>query len=104
MSIPEIVAVGLGLGLGTLAFRLVFAGLWGRWSIPTRARAALEWVPVAALAALVSPAVVPQQWTDSAVALLAAALVTCWATWWTRNLFVGVGMGMALYWTLAALL
>ena len=100
----EILAVALGLGLGTLALRLVFGELRGRVAIGSRVHAALEWVPVAALAALVFPAFSPAVPAAPAVPRLAAALVTCVVAWKTRNLLASVTAGVASFWTADVLL
>lgn len=102
-GIFEIAAVALGLGLGTLALRLAFGELRGRVALGAGFRAALDWVPVAALGALVFPAFVTASGAGPAGARLAAALATCAVTWKTRNLLLAVAAGMASYWIVDAL-
>ena len=99
-GIGEIVAVAVGLGLATLTFRLAFAELRGRWSMPESVRAALGWIPVAALAAIVAPALVPEMDVQAAYPGLVAALVAGAVAWRTRNLLLSVGLGMAVFWIL----
>lgn len=103
MTTFEILAVALGLGLGTLGLRLAFGELRGRLTIGPRLRAALDWVPVAALGALVFPAFLPASWAEPAGARLAAAAVTCAVVWKTRNLLLAVVSGMASFWLVGAL-
>lgn len=99
----DVLAVALGLGLGTLGLRLVFGELRGRVAIGAGLRAALDWLPVAALGALVFPAFVTASGAGPAGARFAAALATCAVTWKTRNLLLAVAAGMASYWTVGAL-
>ena len=97
LDLHAIVAVGLGIGLVTLAFRLAFAGL-GRRPMPGGVRAILAWVPVAALAAIVAPALLGEPGTGSAMPSLIAALVAGGVAYRTRNLLLSVALGMATYW------
>lgn len=101
-AIGDVVAVALGLGLATLAFRLGFAELRGRASMPAGLHRALAWVPVAALAAIVAPALAPASGSPPIGAVLLAALVAGAIAYRTRNLLASVGLGMAVYWLIPA--
>lgn len=98
MDLGEIVTVGLGLGLMTMVFRLGFGELW---SMPDRARSIIAWVPVAALGAIVAPALVPEQGDGSMLPTLIATIVAGGVAYRTRNLLWSVGLGMAAYWLVA---
>lgn len=99
MNIGPVVAVALGLGLGTLALRLVFADAIDRWALPPRALAVLDVLPAAALAALVAPGLVPADpWAPGTLGVLLAAITTAIVAYRTQNLLWSLGAGMAVYW------
>ena len=101
MSTGSVVAVALGLGLGTLALRLVFANAIDRWSLPPRALAVLDVLPAAALAALVAPGLIPANpLAPGALGVVLAAITTGVVAYRTQNLLWSLGAGMAVYWLL----
>lgn len=104
-TLTAIVGVLLGLGLGTLAFRMGSAAFEGRAGLPRQLGAALEWLPAAALAAMVALAFMPKgELASDSLDLgpLAAALVSGLVGHRTRNLLLGVGAGLLAYWLFRA--
>ncbi|MDA8020852.1 MAG: AzlD domain-containing protein [Thermoanaerobaculia bacterium] len=97
-SLGEIIAVAVGLGVATMTFRLVFGELRGRWSMPEGVRAGLGWAPVAALAAIIAPSLLPQTETEAVLPGLIAAVVSAAVAWRTRNLLLAVALGMTVFW------
>jgi len=102
VSATAAIAVVLGLGLGTLAFRLVFAELRHRCAFPPWLESALDWVPVVLLAALVAPALIPAADSGSPAPALGAGLVTIVTTYRSRSLLLAVCLGMGTFWALGA--
>lgn len=95
--------VAILLGLGTLAMRIGGAELRHRMALPPTLRDALEWIPVAAIAAMISPTIVSPDLELSDLAswdlprLLAATVSAC-IGYRSRNMLWGVGGGLAVYW------
>lgn len=92
----------LAIFLGTLAARLSFVVAFGRLErIPPRLERLLEFVPPAALAALVVPSLLV---LDGSLALspgnerLVAGAVAAGVAWRTNNLLATVVAGMAVLW------
>lgn len=93
----------LAIGLGTFLLRFLFIYLFGKIEMPDWLRRALRFVPAAALAALVFPAL-----THSAGHLdfslnnlrLLAGLGGAVVAWKTRNVLLTILVGMILLWIL----
>lgn len=86
----------LGMAAVTYASRLT--GLWLRTSVPPFWERFLRFVPIAVFAALVVPAL-PGERGEASVRLLAAALAAA-VSWKFRKLWLGIAVGMAVYWGL----
>lgn len=91
------VAVILAMAALTYCSRLVGLALMGM-VVPAFWLRFLRFVPIAVFAALVVPAL-PGNQGEWPVRFLAAALAA-FATWHTRQLWVGIGVGMAAFWLL----
>ena len=95
----------VGAGVVTFALRLSFIALLGRIEVPTFLELALRFVPAAVLTAVVIPLLFYQ---DGALEVslgnerLLAGLVAVLIAWWTRNVLLVLGGGMAVLWTLQA--
>jgi branched-subunit amino acid transport protein len=95
----------VGAGVVTFALRLSFIALLGRIEVPTFLELALRYVPAAVLTAVVIPLLFYQ---DGALEVslgnerLLAGLVAVLIAWWTRNVLLVLGGGMAVLWTLQA--
>ncbi len=99
---PEILLLILGMATVTFLPRFLPMALVSRLPIPDRAKAFLEFVPVAVLSALVFPAIFALDGGGVGIELrlvLAAAAVFLFA-WKVRNLFGSVVLGMVVYWVL----
>lgn len=94
------------IGAGTFALRFSFIYLFGRIEMPEWIRRALRFVPAAALAALVFPALTH---SDGQLNLslqnfrLLAGLGGALVAWKSRNVLLTILVGMALLWALEAL-
>lgn len=95
----------IGVSIGTYLLRLSFIELWKWLIVPPILMRALNYVPAAVLAALVLPALLRSGGAiDVSIdnlrlyAGLAAALVA----WYTRNMLLTLGTGMAALWLLQA--
>jgi branched-subunit amino acid transport protein len=93
------------IGLGTFLLRFLFIYLFGKIAMPYWLRRALRFVPAAALAALVFPALThPMGHLDLSpnnfrlLAGLGGAIVA----WKTRNVMLTILVGMVLLWVLEA--
>lgn len=93
------------IGLGTFLLRFLFIYLFGKIAMPYWLRHALRFVPPAALAALVFPALThPMGHLDLSpnnfrlLAGLGGAIVA----WKTRNVLLTILVGMVLLWVLEA--
>jgi branched-subunit amino acid transport protein len=105
MSAVSIWFLIIATGLGTFLLRFLFIYLFGKIEMPDPLRRALRFVPAAALAALVFPAL-----THPAGQLnlslhnfrLLAGLGGAIVAWKTRNVLLTILVGMALLWILEA--
>ncbi|MBK6792155.1 MAG: AzlD domain-containing protein [Anaerolineales bacterium] len=105
MSTLSIWLLFLAIGLGTFTLRFLFIYLFGKIVMPEWLSRALRFVPAAALAALVFPALThPAGHLDVSlnnfrlIAGLGGALVA----WRTRNVLLTILVGMAVLWALEA--
>lgn len=94
------VAVIAGLALVTVLARGFFLFSVRNWTLPHWAQRALQYAPIAALAAVVVPEIVMTQghligsWQDARVV---AAIGGALAYWWRRDVLFTIVVGMALY-------
>lgn len=91
------------IGLGTFLLRFVFIYLFGKIEMPDWLRRALRFVPAAALAALVFPALThPAGQLDLSLQnfRLLAGLGGAIIAWRTRNVLLTILIGMILLWIL----
>ena len=105
MSPLSIWMLFLAVGLGTFTLRFLFIYLFGKIEMPDWLRRALRFVPAAALAALVFPALThPSGHLDLTLQnfRLLAGLGGAVVAWRTRNVLLTILVGMALLWTLQA--
>lgn len=91
VTILLMAAVTFGSRLAGLSLRAELPPFWSRF---------LRFVPVAVFAALVVPALPGDlgEWPER----LAAAALAAIATWRTRQLWVGLAVGLAAFWLLRA--
>ncbi len=96
----------IGLGIGTYLLRLSFLALAGGRQFPEWALRYLRYTAVAVLPALIAPAVLWPAATGGQPdpARLAAALVTVAVAVWTKNTLWGIGAGLAVLYSLLALI
>jgi branched-subunit amino acid transport protein len=95
----------LAIGLGTFILRFLFIYLFGKIDMPDWLRRALRFVPAAALAALVFPALThPTGQLNLSMQnfRLLAGLGGAMVAWKTRNVLLTILVGMALLWILEA--
>ncbi len=107
MSTVSIWLLFLAIGLGTFTLRFLFIYLFGKIEMPDWLRRALRFVPAAALAALVFPALThPAGHLDLSLQnfRLLAGLGGAIVAWRTRNVLFTILFGMALLWILEAAL
>lgn len=99
---PEILFLILGMAAVTFLPRFLPMALVSRLAIPDRAKAFLEYVPVAVLSALVFPAIFAVDGGGVGVEsrLLLAAVPVFFFAWKMKNLWGSVVLGMAVYWAL----
>lgn len=93
----------LAIGLGTFLLRFLFIYLSGKLAMPAPLTRALRFVPAAALAALVFPALThPAGHLDLSLHnfRLLAGLGGALVAWKTRNVLLTILVGMALLWIL----
>ena len=107
MSNTTIWIIIAALGIGTFAIRLSFIQLAGRFSLPPETGRALRFVPAAVLSALILPAVL--RTADGLEASLdnprlVAAILAALVAWWTKSVLATLAIGMAVLWSLQALL
>jgi len=94
------VAIVLGLAVVTVLARSFFLFSHKTWSLPHWAQRALQYAPIAALAAVVVPEVVTVQgqlietWQD---ARLYAAATGAAAYFWRKDVLFTIAAGMAVY-------
>lgn len=106
MSALSIWLLFVAIGLGTFTLRFLFIYLFGKIEMPNWLSRALIFVPAAALAALVFPALThPAGQLDISLmnfrllARLGGALVA----WRTRNVLLTILIGMTILWILEAM-
>lgn len=88
-------------GLATFLIRYSFIGAAGRYSAPEWFRRMLRFVPIAALTALIWPdMLLPAGQLHIALdnPRLVAGLVAGLVAWRSRNIFLTIGVGMAVLW------
>ena len=93
----------IAIGLGTFLLRFLFIYLFGKTEMPDWLRRALRFVPAAALAALVFPALThPAGHLDLSLHnfRLLAGLGGAIVAWKTRNVLLTILVGMVLLWIL----
>ena len=105
MSAASIWLLFIAIGLGTFLLRFLFIYLFGKIEMPDWLRRALRFVPAAALAALVFPALThPAGHLDLSphnfrlLAGLGGAIIA----WKTRNVLLTILVGMVLLWIFEA--
>lgn len=95
----------LAVGIGTYLLRSVFILALAKRRIPPAVIAALDYVAPAVLAALTVSLLVDAEGRLALGAAEAAGLVAGGVTIWkTRNFLLSAGVGMGVFWLLAALL
>lgn len=105
MSAVMIWLLFIAIGLGTFTLRFLFIYLFGKLEMPDWLIRALRFVPAAALAALVFPALThPSGHLDISLNnfRLLAGLGGALIAWRTRNVLLTILTGMTLLWTLQA--
>ena len=93
----------IAIGLGTFVLRFLFIFLFGKIEMPEWLRRALRFVPAAALAALVFPALThPTGSLDLSIHnfRLIAGFGGALVAWKTRNVLLTILVGMILLWVL----
>ncbi len=105
MTTPALWLVILAMGVITYAQRLSMIAVLGRVEVPGVVREALRFVPAAVLAAIVVPELLrPGGALDLSLGntrLLAGAAASLVA-WRTKNVFLTIGVGMAVLWIVGA--
>ncbi len=107
MSALSIWLLFIAIGLGTFTLRFLFIYLFGKIEMPKLLSRALRFVPAAALAALVLPALThPAGQLDISLNnfRLLAGLGGAVVAWRTRNVLLTILVGMLILWTLEAVL
>lgn len=105
MSVASIWLLFIAVGLGTFTLRFLFIYLFGKIAMPNWLSRALRFVPAAALAALVFPALThPAGFLDISLSnfRLLAGLGGAVVAWRTRNVLLTILVGMALLWLFQA--
>ena len=105
MSALSIWLLFVAVGLGTFTLRFLFIYLFGKIAMPNWLSRALRFVPAAALAALVFPALThPTGQLDVSLNnfRLLAGLGGALVAWRTKNVLLTILVGMAILWTLEA--
>lgn len=93
----------IGIALGAFLPRFIFLPLLGRIEVPKIVMRALRFVPPAALAAILLPALLVQKGQidiGAAEQQLGAALIAAVVAWRTRNVLYTVATGMLVLWLL----
>ena len=101
MSAVSLWLLFVAIGLGTFLLRFIFIYLFGKIAMPEWLQRALRFVPAAALAALVFPALThPTGHLDLSLHnfRLLAGLGGALVAWKTRNVLLTIIAGMALLW------
>lgn len=105
MSALSIWLLFLAVGLGTFTLRFLFIYLFGKIEMPVWLSHALRFVPAAALAALVFPALThPAGQLNISLTnfRLLAGLGGAIVAWRTKNVLLTILVGMVILWTLEA--
>jgi len=105
MSAVSLWLLFVAIGLGTFLLRFIFIYLFGKIAMPEWLQRALRFVPAAALAALVFPALThPTGHLDLSLHnfRLLAGLGGALVAWKTRNVLLTIIVGMALLWMMEA--
>lgn len=105
MSKASIWLLFIAVGLGTFTLRFLFIYLFGKIAMPNWLSRALRFVPAAALAALVFPALThPAGQLDISLNnfRLLAGLGGAVVAWRTKNVLLTILIGMILLWSLQA--
>jgi branched-subunit amino acid transport protein len=105
MSTASLWLLFIVTGLGTFLQRFLFIYLFGKTAMPDWLRRALRFVPAAALAALVFPALThPAGHLNLSLQnfRLLAGLGGAIVAWKTRNVLLTILAGMVLLWVLEA--
>ena len=92
LTIAGMVAVTFGSRFAGLALHIELPPFWVRF---------LHFVPIAVFAALVTPSLAGSQ--GEADLRLVAALAAALAAWRTRQLWMAIAVGMAVFWLLRLL-
>jgi branched-subunit amino acid transport protein len=103
MSVASLWFLFIAIGLGTFLLRFLFIYLFGKIAMPDWLQRALRFVPAAALAALVFPALThPAGHLDLSLQnfRLLAGLGGAIIAWKTRNVLLTILVGMVLLWIL----
>jgi branched-subunit amino acid transport protein len=103
MSVESTWLLFVAIGLGTFLLRFLFIYLFGKIEMPEWLRRALRFVPAAALAALVFPALThPGGHLNLSLHnfRLLAGLGGAIVAWKTRNVLLTILVGMVLLWAL----
>jgi branched-subunit amino acid transport protein len=103
MSAASLWLLFFAIGLGTFLLRFLFIYLFGKIAMPNWLSRALRFVPAAALAALVFPALThPAGTLDLSLhnLRLLAGLGGAIVAWKTRNVLLTILAGMVLLWLL----
>ena len=103
MSALSIWLLFVAVGLGTFTLRFLVIYLFGKIAMPNWLSRALRFVPAAALAALVFPALThPTGQLDVSLNnfRLLAGLGGALVAWRTRNVLLTILVGMAILWML----
>jgi len=106
MSALSIWFLFIAIGLGTFTLRFLFIYLFGKIEMPNWLSRALRFVPAAALAALVFPALThPTGQLDLSLSnfRLLAGLGGALVAWRTKNVLLTLLVGMVLLWTFEAM-
>jgi branched-subunit amino acid transport protein len=106
MSYSMLVLTILGMAAVTYFTRVFFMVLLGKVYVPAILERALRYVPAAALSALVIPALFYRQGAlDVSVGneRLLSGLLAIVIAWYSGNVLVTIGLGMAALWLLQAL-
>jgi len=101
MSVTSTWLLFVAIGLGTFLLRFLFIYLFGKIEMPDWLSRALRFVPAAALAALVFPALThPAGQLDLSLHnfRLLAGLGGAIVAWRTRNVLLTILVGMVLLW------
>jgi branched-subunit amino acid transport protein len=95
------------VGLITFSYRWSFVFLFERIAMPVWLRAALRFVPIAALTAIITPELLIARGalnTELLNTRLIAGIIACAVAWRTRNVFATIVVGMLTLWVLNAML